>query len=71
MNLQHIDLRIAFSKFRCVNHKLPIEKGRFYGIAIDDNDRVCELCNTNKLGDEYHYIFNVAFLRLKERNLYH
>ena len=69
MNLLHIDLRIAFSKFRCVNHKLPIEKGRFYGIAIDD--RVCELCNTNKLGDEYHYIFNVAFLRLKERNLYH
>lgn len=24
------DLRIAYSKFRCVNHKLPIEKGRFF-----------------------------------------
>ena len=22
-------LRISFSKFRCTNHKLPIEKGRF------------------------------------------
>ena len=26
------DLRIALSKFRCVNHKLPIERGRFWGL---------------------------------------
>ena len=38
------DLRIALSKFRCVNHKLPIEKGRFVGIVRDD--RICNLCNS-------------------------
>ena len=26
------DLRIALSKFRCVNHKLPIERGRLGGL---------------------------------------
>lgn len=55
------DLRIAYSKFRCINHKLPIEKGRFVGIARDD--RICNLCNSAKLGDEYHYIFECTFFK--------
>ena len=55
------DLRIALSKFRCVNHKLPIERGSFWGIARDI--RVCELCNSAKLGDEYHYTFECTYLR--------
>ena len=54
------DLRIALSK-RCVYHKLPKERWRFWGIARDD--RVCELCNSAKLGDEYHYIFECTYLR--------
>ena len=44
------DLRISFSKFRCINHKLPIEKGRFIGIARDN--RICNLCNSAELGDK-------------------
>lgn len=61
LNILPSDLRIALSKFRCVNHKLPIEKGRFYGIARDD--RICELCNSGNLGDEYHYLFECSFLK--------
>ena len=34
LNYLPVDLRIALSKFRNVNHKLPIERGRFWGIAI-------------------------------------
>ena len=60
------DLRIALSKSRCVNHKLPIERGRFWGVARDD--RICELCNSAKLGDEYHYIFECTYLRTERHN---
>lgn len=59
------DLRIAYSRFRCINHKLPIEKGRFTGIARDD--RICNLCNSAKLGDEYHYIFECSFFKNERR----
>ena len=52
------DRRIAFSKFRCINHKLPAEKGRFDGIAR--GDRIYNLCNSAKLGDEYHTIFECS-----------
>ena len=55
------DLRVPLSKFRCVNHTLPIEKGRFIGIARDD--RICNLCNSANLGDEYHYLFECDFLK--------
>ena len=30
---------------------------------IARDDRVCELCNSAKLGDEYHYIFECTYLR--------
>ena len=42
-------------KFRVLNHKLPIQKGRFLG--IERNERKCNKCSCNDLGDEYHYLF--------------
>ena len=65
LTLLPTDLRISFSKFRCTNHKLPIEKGRFLGIARDD--RICNLCNSAKLGDEYHYIFECDYLKTERK----
>ena len=38
-----------------MNHFIPIEKGRHLG--IDRNKRVCTLCKTNSIGDEFHYLF--------------
>ena len=42
-------------KFRTCNHKLPIEMGRYAN--IDRHLRICQHCNINRLGDEYHYLF--------------
>ena len=40
-------------KLRTRNHRLPIEKGRWNKIPLEE--RTCHLCNSD-LGDEYHYI---------------
>ena len=53
------DLVYCLSKFRCVSHRLPVECGRF--LNIDRSERLCELCNSNEIGDEFHYIFNCEF----------
>ena len=47
--------RIALTKFRCGNHRLPVVTGRFNG--IERQNRICTLCNLNKIGDEFHYLF--------------
>ena len=49
-------LRRNILKFRFSNHKLPIHSQRFLNIPRDE--RVCELCETGELGDEFHYLFN-------------
>ena len=41
-------------KFRTMNHKLPVEAGRWQNIPREE--RFCILCNENMIGDEYHYI---------------
>ena len=39
----------ALCKFKCANHRMPIVCGRYANIPVED--RVCNLCQTNKLGD--------------------
>jgi len=53
-------LRIALAKLRCGNHRLPVVTGRYNG--IERKDRICELCDKNKLGDEFHYLFECPIL---------
>ena len=53
------DLRLYLCKFRCLSNNLPIETGRF--LNIDRSERFCNLCNTNELGDEFHYLFKCTF----------
>lgn len=53
-------LRKTFLNYRLCNNKLPIETGRWTG--IDRNLRKCTLCNSNSVGDEFHYVFEcIAF----------
>ena len=52
-------LRNLFTKFRCRSTRLPIESGVFVGIKRDD--RVCTLCESHDIGDEFHYIFTCSF----------
>ena len=49
----------GFCKFRTLNHKLPIECRRWQNIAR--NMRFCNLCNQNKIGEEYRYILECKF----------
>ena len=47
-------LEDTFCHFRTVNHKLPIEYERWNNIQREN--RVCNLCNSQDLGDEFHYL---------------
>ena len=59
--------RITLCKFRCGNHKLPIMTGRYQD--IERQDRLCNLCLNQQLGDEYHYLFECTSVEA-ERKLY-
>ena len=42
-------------KFRCSNSKLRIETERWGHITR--SERKCNLCKSNDIGDEFHYLF--------------
>ena len=58
-------LRTVFSRFRCRNHKLPVETGIY--INIPRSERVCVKCTQSEIGDEFHYIFNCPFFADQRR----
>ena len=58
---------LLLCKFRTTNHKLSIEKGRWSNIPREN--RYCELCQKNQIGDEYHYIFECTNLSEKRTSL--
>ncbi len=58
---------IPLCKFRTAIHKLPIVTGRFAG--IEAQNRTCDLCNLNQIGDEFHYLFSCPHFT-NEREIY-
>ena len=44
--------------FRMCNNHLPIEKLRWSN--IERTQRFCHVCNSDEIGDEYHYLFKCA-----------
>ena len=52
---------IDLAKFRTTNNRLPIEKGWWNN--TERNERYCNLCNTNLIGDEFHYLFECEILK--------
>ena len=50
---------ITLSRFRASNHKLPITTGRHQEVKREH--RLCRLCDSGEVGDEYHYILNCTF----------
>ena len=58
-NILPDDLSKAFCNFRILNQRMPIEWGRFLGTSMDD--RICELCFHNKIGDKYHYLIECSY----------
>ena len=49
---------ISLVKFRCNNHKLPIEQGRKFGIPREE--RLCRKCDMGVVGDEFHLIMECS-----------
>ena len=43
----------------------PTERGRYYDIAREN--RMCTLCNSQEIGDQFHYIFKCNFFANKRR----
>ena len=43
-----------FMKFRTLNHRLPVQTGRFCGTPR--HERLCTKCNVSDIGDEFHYV---------------
>jgi hypothetical protein len=54
-------------KFRLNNHNFPVETGRWLNIPRDE--RVCKLCNSPAIADEFHYLFRCPYFRIL-RKLY-
>ena len=45
----------ALCKLKCVNHNMPNVTGRYTNTPYED--RLCTLCQTQDIGDEFHYLF--------------
>ena len=54
-------------KFRCGSHRLPVETGRWHGLSR--SDRLCHLCGSSDIGDEYHYILSCKSLKEDRKKL--
>ena len=60
--------RITLCKFRCGNHKLPIETGRYNNTPR--NDRLCLKCNNGSVCDEVHFVLSCPhFSNLRNRHI--
>jgi len=51
-------LRQRVLKFRLSNHRLPIQQRRSLGIPRDE--RICTVCDSGEVGDEFHYLLNCS-----------
>ena len=38
---------------------MPIVNGRYSNIPVDE--RICNICQTNEIGDEFHYLFKCNY----------
>ena len=66
-------VRSNLIRLRLSNHKMPIETGRHIG--IEKNDRLCNICKSSDIGDEYHYfcicpVFKSVRLKLLPRDCF-
>jgi hypothetical protein len=59
------NLRSAITKFRICAHNLRIQTGRYD--RVERNLRICQLCNSNEVEDEFHFLFKCAkFVQIRE-----
>ena len=64
------NLRLAISRIRTSNHKLPIEAGRYGSGYAPRDERICHKCDSGQVGDEYHFVLtctNPVLLALRDK----
>ena len=64
----HYD-RVNICMFRCRNVKIPVVTLGYAHENVEYENRKCQLCDTNELGDEYHYILKCPTFQA-QRNRY-
>ena len=62
-----LKFRIALSKLKCSAHCLNVEVGRHNN--IDYQERLCNLCDTQEVEDEYHFVIKCPVYKYL-RNVY-
>ena len=67
LNILTGKMRIDMCKFRAGNHRLPVNTGRYDNTPKEN--RICTLCETNDIGDEFHCVFVCPALNTY-RNMY-
>ena len=55
--IQHKKFRDALAQLRLSSHCLHIETGRYGKNRIERNERVCQMCSTGDIEDEYYFVF--------------
>ena len=58
------------AKLRLSDHKLEIETGRHQRLKVDQDKRICRLCNTSEVENEIHFLMQCnlykQFTRLRK-----
>ena len=63
-NVNVSKFRTALTRFRCSNHKLAIEAGRWHKPRpISRTERRCILCDLAEIEDEYHFVIVCSFYK--------
>jgi hypothetical protein len=60
-NVKH---RQAITKMRISAHKLPLESSRYNKTPYED--RFCTLCQSNEIGDEFHYLLSCSNQKISD-----
>ena len=55
INVLPLKLRTVITKIRISAHQLRLETGRYVRTHIKKHNRLCTLCNTRDIEDEYHF----------------
>lgn len=66
--------RNVITQLRLSSHPLRIETGRYGQNRMDRNERKCQICNSNDIEDEYHFVLICPIymdLRLKYISRYY
>ena len=63
------DIWIPLIKIRTRNHKLPVELQSWNILFKPRNERYCNVCNLNEVGDEFHFIARCPIF-LEDRQKY-